>query len=552
MSLVSSPTGDGSQAVYVQVSSTLQLYLAQVVGGASSLPVKAVAYAELNANNSACILALSSGGAGVTLSGGTAVSASGCSVASNASASVPCGTTITTRALSYGSTTPSQPCSGIQAPSGSTVSITRKTSTDPLASNAGVTAATSHLSGVSSLTGPAAPVVSAGTDITFDYGNSTTAPTGCSRSKSGSTWTVTCTSGGTYNFGAISLAGGITVNFNTSGSASTTYNFSGLVNDNGTAITFGPGTYNMAKGLATGGGSTTTFGAGTFNIGKSATACSGDGAFYSICNTGTLLAFGGPSTFVLQGGAYNGGGSKLVMGSGSTNSFQVGPSSGGNAFWIGGGATTTLADATGVSSVFQIVGNFNVASGGGSCTTVSAAAQHDVYGNFSTAGGTILGSGVYSVTGYVSLGGNGGGDVTCNGATVGMSGSGVSFVIGGSSTPSSGSCASAAFCLAAGYNNVSLTAPSSGTTSGLVVVGPTSPSASGGALFAEGASNTSLSGALYFPQGSISLTGGASVGGGTGQCLELIGTQVTLSGGTAAASNCVSGSSGAAQVVLVQ
>ena len=74
----------------------------------------------------------------------------------------------------------------------------------------------------------------------------------------------------------------------------------------------------------------------------------------------------------------------------------------------------------------------------------------------------------------------------------------------------------------------------------------------GGAAFAEGAANTSLSGAFYFPQGAITLSGGASVGGGTGQCLELIGTQVSLSGGTAAASNCVNGGGGNTKIALVQ
>jgi hypothetical protein len=83
-----------------------------------------------------------------------------------------------------------------------------------------------------------------------------------------------------------------------------------------------------------------------------------------------------------------------------------------------------------------------------------------------------------------------------------------------------------------------------------VVIGPASNT--GGATFAEGASSTSLSGAFYFPQGAISLSGGASVGGGTGQCLELIGTQVTLAGGTAAASNCIGGGSGSTKIVLVQ
>jgi hypothetical protein len=52
------------------------------------------------------------------------------------------------------------------------------------------------------------------------------------------------------------------------------------------------------------------------------------------------------------------------------------------------------------------------------------------------------------------------------------------------------------------------------------------------------------------------LSGGASVGNGTGQCLEVIASQVTLSGGTALATTCTGlgggSSSSSAAVVLVQ
>ncbi len=553
-SLVNSPTGDGNQAVLVSVTSSLPLYLAQVVGGSSSLPVSASAYAELNVQSTGCIIALAGGGAGVTLSGGTAVTATGCSVASNNSETVPCGTTITSKWVTYNGASPSVGCSGIRGPGGTSSSISKKLTTDPLAGSSGVTAATARVSTVTSEAGPSAPTVTAGGDVDFAYSQASTqaqlTTDHCTGTFASNTWTVTCSGFTSYNFGKITTGGGITVNFNTGGSASNTYNFSGLINMTGTAITFGPGTYNMAKGLITSGGTTTTFAAGTYNIGKSATACS-DGVFYSICNTGTLLTFGGPSSFTLQGGVYNNGGSKLVLGSSGTgNSFNIGPASSGNAMWLGGGATTLLGDATDAGSMFQMVGNFWVPSGGGSCTTLGAAAQHDIKGSFLTAGGTIMGSGVYTITGYMDLGGSAGGDVSCGGTTVGMSGTGVTIVLGGSSTPASGTCSGQAFCLAAGYNNVTLTAPASGTTQGLVVVGPASNT--GGAAFAEGASNTSLSGAFYFPQGPITLSGGASVGGGTGQCLELIGTQVSLSGGTAAASNCVSGGGGNTKIALVQ
>jgi hypothetical protein len=140
-----------------------------------------------------------------------------------------------------------------------------------------------------------------------------------------------------------------------------------------------------------------------------------------------------------------------------------------------------------------------------------------------------------------------------------MSGSGVTFVISATSTPSSGSCLGQAFCVASGYNHVTLTAPASGDTAQLVVIGPTSSANTAGATFAEGAVNTSLSGSFYLPHGPLTLSGGASVGNGTGQCLEMIASQISLAGGTALASSCtgvggttVSASGTTTPIVLVQ
>jgi hypothetical protein len=393
-------------------------------------------------------------------------------------------------------------------------------------------------------------------------------PTGCTLSGyTSGPWTVTCTGAGPFNFGAVVVPSGMaaatfvnttaaTFNFTSisgpvtfSNSVSNTYNVSGSISPSGTT-SFGPGTYNIGAGITTAGGSTTSFGAGTYNIGAGSTSCGN----YSICHTGSTLTFGGPSTFVLAKGIYNSGGETLTLGSGTSNSYKIGSDSGnGNAIYAGGGSHTSFADATGSSSLFQVVGMVNVASGGGSCMTLPAAAAHDINGKFSTAGGTILGAGVYTVNGYVALGAGGGGDVTCGSSTVGMSGSGVSFVISGTSTPSSGSCSGTAFCLAAGYSHVTLTAPTTGTMTNLVVVGPQSSGVTAGATFAEGASNTSLSGAFYFPYGPVTLGGGASVGNGSGQCLELIGSQVSLTGGTTLASTCSGlGGGTSGKIVLVQ
>jgi Flp pilus assembly protein TadG len=567
-SVVTSPSGDGNQAVQVTVATTVPLVLSRVIWSQASLPIRVTAYAEMKGGAPGCIIALNSSGAGVTLSGGTAVTASSCAVDSNNTVSVPCGTTMTTKNVGYDSSSaPSEPCNGIQAPSGSTLAITKQATTDPLAGTSEVTGATGRLPTVAALTSPSSGSTSGASTLSFGYSTSPTQATitaaGCSSTFSSPTWTVTCPSGGTYAFGAVSLSGGITVNFNTGGTTATTYTFSGQVNDSGTALHFGPGTYTITGGVVSGGGSTTTFGNGTFNIGQSSTSCNGY-THYSICNTGTLMTFGSATTaskFVLSGGVYNSGGETLVLGgtgvsSTSTgNSFNIGAASNGNSFDMGGGATTVFADASGTGNLFQMAGNLNVASGGGSCLWLGAANEHDINGFVSMAGGTTLGAGTYTIYKYLWFGANGGGDVTCGGSTVGVYGSNVTLVIGGNSVPSSGTCANTSMCEAAGYSHVTLTAPSSGGTDGLLVVGPTSSGNTNGASFTEGATNTSMSGAFYMPYGPITLSGGASVGNGSGQCLEMIGSQVTLTGGSDLASSCnIPGSagSGGATVALVQ
>jgi Flp pilus assembly protein TadG len=547
-SLVSSPKTPTNQAVTVEISTSNFLLLAPILGASSSLPVNADAYAEVGGSTPACIIALNAAQTGVTLSGGTSISAPQCAVASNNTVTVPCGTTITTKAVNYNSSAaPSQPCGGIQAASG-TVQIKKTATADPLSGNTGVSTATSRIATVAALTSPAAPTVPAGTNIDFGWTQSATTSAattiGCTATwASGtSTWTLTCPAGSTRNFGNVTVGGGIKVVFNTSGTASNVYNFSGPLSTAGT-WTFGPGTYNLSKGLSVSG--TATFAAGTYNIGTPTTNCSG--GIYSICQGGgSTLTFAGPSTFVISSGISSSGGATTTLGSGTGNSYQIGASSNGYAINVGGGSKLTLVDATGNGHVFKAVGN--IVSAGGSCLTLPAADQHDIKGNFDTSGGSILGAGVYTINGYMALAS--GGATTCNGTSVGLSGSGVTLVLSGTSTPSSGTCSGRAFCIGAGFTNVTLTAPTSGTTAKLVVIGPAANTA--GALFTGGASGVNLSGVFYFPSGQISLSGGAGVGNGTGQCLQLIGSNIALTGGTAAASACITSSSSGGTVMLVQ
>lgn len=588
--LVDSPRDASKKSVRAVVTVDNPMFLATILGASNTLRIVALSYAEVGAGVSSCILALDGTKSGVTLSGGTRITASSCAVSSNAKIEVPCGTTITAQSVSYHSAI-TQPCNGVTAGT-----ITRAVTPDPLAGNAAVATARARFSTLAGQSSPAAPSVpspTGGYSIEFGYNETTTksqaAAAGCSASQSGSTWTLTCPQGAgrVYNFANITIAGGINLSFNPSGDAATTYNFSGplSVSANTTfgpgtynfggevradsygsttfgagtynfaqtfraggsgTVTFGTGTFNFARGMMTSGSVVTTFGAGTFNMGRSTTSCNGVSTF-SLCNGASgATTFAGPSTFRFEGGIYNGGGSTLTMGSGSTNIFQIGPSGGGDAIYLGGGSRTILADAT----TFELGGHLWAPFGGGSCLIISRAAHHDIRGNFNAAGAVVMGAGVYTIDGYFALGASGGGGSPCPGYSNTVKATDVTIVVSGKTTSSTGSCAGTAFCVAAGYHNVEITAPTTGTLAKLAVIGPASGTA--GATFAEGGSSGKISGAFYFPTGPITMSGGAGVSGGS-YCLQLIGSLINLSGGTTAVSECIAGiGGGAARPRLVQ
>jgi hypothetical protein len=319
----------------------------------------------------------------------------------------------------------------------------------------------------------------------------------------------------------------------------------------------------MAGGVYGHGSAPMSFSAGTFNIG---TYSSCSGGSYSICLAGSShLTFGGPSTFVLAGGIYQDASGMppspaLSLGYGtSTNSFNIGKTSDTTcpsnfcALNEANGAAL-FGDVSGTGNVFQMVGD--IATSGGTCLSLSAAAEHDINGSINGSGGIVLGSGIYTVNGYVALGNGSGGDVSncpTSGTTTGLTGLGVTLVVSGASTTTCDSLASA-FCLGAGFDTVKLTAPTSTSTLGsstasLAVIGPPSSSNTGAAVFKNGASNTQVSGAFYFPNGQIYMSGSATLHDtvDSNACLELIGTQVTSTAGSALGSTCTglgSGSTG--------
>ena len=373
---------------------------------------------------------------------------------------------------------------------------------------------------------------------------------------------------GTYNFGSTLTTAGTTVfgagNFNfaqgvtvggTTIFGAATAPASGATPSTTTFATTGTYTYNFAKGLTAGGGATTAFNYGTFNFGPTSASCT-NGYAYSICNTSTLLTFEGPSTFTTSSGIYSGGGTVLTLGSGSSsNSYKIGKAGDGNALNFGGGPTVTFGDATCSGCVFQL--NGNLVNAGGSCTIISAAAEHDINGSMNVQGGTVLGTGVYTLAGYFGAGINAGGAVTCtipnyNGTTssssqaVGVYGYGVTITYGADAIAYTSGGLSYGFYVSAGFTDFTLLAPtsSSAATENLVVAGPLTGGTAAGVFFGAGASNAIVSGAVYSPTGAFYMSGGASVGNGANGCLEIVANTVTLTGGTAAASSCITAVTG--------
>ena len=502
--LINSPRTADTKAVKVDVTTQQNLYLARVIGDFDQLTVAAAATAELPVEPAAgCILAFSGSGTGVTMIGGTSMRADDCVISSNATVTVPCGTSIITdKGVTYNSTAaPSQPCGGIKSRNGPTTSITKARTPDPLAGNTAVADAVARLGQVAAISTASAQSIPNMAPIDFGYNPVETkaraADAGCSATSVDGKWRVTCPASGTsrttFNFGAVTMGGGITVEID--GPSNATYNFSGPIVVNGTSLTISAGTFNIKGGISVGGGAS------------------------------------------------------LTLGSGTSNSYRIWPASNGRAI-DHGGASLTMADAIGPSSVFQIFGD--VLSGGGGCFTLPAARQHDIKGSIRPNGGLILGAGTYTISDHFAAAS--GGRVTCNGVSVAVAGTDVSLVIGGSKPATEYVCGNSVFCLAGGFSGVRLSAPKSGAMAKLLFIGPQNTSNTYGATFAGGGSAV-MSGVFYFPNGPIKMDGGAEATGdvaSTTDCLQFIGSQITLSGGVTTASNCISASSAAKAVSLVQ
>ncbi|WP_296041440.1 pilus assembly protein TadG-related protein [uncultured Agrobacterium sp.] len=539
VSLAPSPKDPTSQSVRVEVKTTNRLFLAPVLGVGKTLDISADAFASFGAAEAACIIALDKSGTGVTLSGGVQVGAPNCYVASNHSLVAPCGTKITAKSATYymGTLEPCQWTPNIVKADGSPAPTARAPTSDTLEDHAGVAALNARFQIMRNASWPAVASVTRGQDV--EFGGASSPPTtaaalkaiGCIYDPANynqywtEKWDVTCP-GSKVDAGSLLVHGNLQVKFNVAGSGSTAYNFSGKIqNDNGTKLEFGDGIFTVAKGVY---GADLTFGAGAFYFGMGDEKC-GD-ARYSLCSSGKIT-IGGPSKFVLDAGFYVGGGASLKLGLGTSNSYTIGKSSGRNAVALGGGAVAVMADANTGKGIFRLNGDLN-GGGGGSCITLPASAEHDISGNVNLAGGAKLGSGTYTIDGYFSV--NTGG-ASCS-DNVAVAGKDVTIIVSGVDTPSGSDCNKKSFCLTGG-NAITLNAPKAGAYADLAIIGPQSSTKKAGAVITSGG-QAKISGAFYFPNGTVEFGGGGQIGDASSGCLQLIGTSISLSGGSQAISQC--------------
>lgn len=542
VALVASPRSAGSKAVSVSIASPHALFLAKVLG-AKDLTIASASMAEIGGgtDGAGCIIALDPAGTGITMSGGTVLNAPKCTVASNASISSPCGTKIVAKSVSHNAANaPDQPdwCKTIQKPDGTPASITKQSTPDPLADNKAVAAAVDRLKLVAKLKAPNAPGGGGGKDLDFnpwDTGKrlkltQALADQGCS-AVYGSIWTVTCDpTRKAFRFGDFLIESGQMVEFDLGRDRArydlASYTFASIKSQGGGNYRFGDGNYVVPGGI-TMGGSEATFGAGSFQVGQG--PCG-----FSICggNNGAMT-FAGPSNFELPSGIMMDGGVKGVLGSGRGNSYKIGTSTTDRAIHVKSGSLV-LAGAGGSATTFESKGW--IETGGGTCLALPASPQHDIAGSIDVSGALELGAGIYTIDGYLGLGQNYGGAADCNGRNTSLYANDVTVVLSGKETMTSWACQGTSFCASSGYSKMVLTSPASGDFAQIAVIGPQGNKA--GATLTSGASGGTISGAFYFPKGPIKMDGGSSASGTQDSCLMMIGTTITVSGGTAAASEC--------------
>jgi Flp pilus assembly protein TadG len=218
-------------------------------------------------------------------------------------------------------------------------------------------------------------------------------------------------------------------------------------------------------------------------------------------------------------------GCSIMSDSIASNGFSMGGSSNVTApcvYAVGGaslGGTLSLTTCSAVKTAQPPVGDpysgLAMPSHSGSCTTTifnNAAATPGHYCSL-TLKGTVpsMASGVYVIDG---------GSLSIN-ANSTVTGSGVTFYLVNGATVSM-----------AGNSHVTLTAPTSGTYSGLLFIGD--PASTGG-ITINGDNTSSMTGVIYAPDAAVTYTGNFS---GASGCTQIVANTVSFTGSVSFADNC--------------
>lgn len=554
VNLVPSPLDPEALGVRVVMTGTQPTLLSAILNGVLNIEVAAGATAIVGSKDegtAACIVALDTTQSGITLSGGTRLNAPECDVSSNSVINAPCGTAIAAKKVTY-----ADKLNHCIWDNNVKETVAQETTSDPFVDHAGIAAAWARVSSVDMMEWPLKPPhdQTGGKDVHFQSGATQanhahvqqSMPSGCKATWSNPRWSVDCSAvpaNSEIRFGSITVSGSVKLEIDHNSSVKRRYFVNGKMEITGSGgFESNGGKWTIRDGIRIDGSTSATFGSGEYIIGSGyhsggGYSCSGNK--YSVCVQGSgKFIVAGPSSFDFGYGIRIEGNTIAELGSGNGNSYHFGnPVTNLTSVYVSGSSRLRTANVS-KDSGFKIKGD--VTTTGGSCIWFGEAPQHDVDGSMSFGGGVYLGAGMWTINGGFTLGANGGGNVSnCFGQDISLRAENVTLVLSGKGVKSSGSCGNAAFCATAGYRNVTLTASQQGPTAGIAIIGPQTPGIKNGALFAAGASSAQVSGAFYFPNGPLDMTGGAGIGGGSGRCFQVVATRVTLSGGTTAASNCV-------------
>ncbi|MBO9574663.1 MAG: hypothetical protein J7494_02900 [Sphingobium sp.] len=582
--LVDNYPSSGSKAVKVTITTNMTIAIASAIGLRSSYTVSAISYASLptaTTGSSACFLALATSGNGITTSGGATISTPGCSVA--AVASINAGSTgitakelvagtggvtnsfgyITAEALKY-ATSFTNPNWNTAVPAADKRTHATTTLVDPLASDANIIAARTLLGSYTAPVAPTQPTVTTGTDWVLNYSPSGTLATYWNSS----TKTYTIPSG-TYNIKALTISGGITVNF----TGSSTITISGGVNNGGNRLTFPDGSVTITGGFASG-STGVTFGNANVSIGSGTVTFNGSNIFGNgnVSINSTVTVGGGASITMGAGNhAFNSiavsGGGWMKMGDGDldvVSGITVGGSStvaaGIGSYRLGKNASNDAINLAGSGVMIMGDGAFsangNITTAGGSRVVFGVTANHFINGSMSIAGSVLFGAGRYTISGNFT---NGTGGTTwpfsstVTGLTYGntlagtsvsgydMAGVNVTFIMGGTLNLAGG----------AKTKLIASSTTTGGAFADILIDSTTTAATTWGA----GAQNVFV-GAVHVPNSDVSMSGGSNTLS-TGQCFMLIAKTLNLSGGSSAGSACAGvgaaygGAAGATTIGLV-